>query len=458
MTRVKRGARGRFLLAALVAAACALTGVAAATDSSNAAHAQNYTVSTVLLGQQQIIGGLYQPITPNKHTSTGLFLTHENSDFIGSVPCVQLAQRGFTVLCAKSEYAEQAVAHWDNLAHDVGAGVGYLRGLDSVHKVVLVGWSGGGAIMSYYQNVADHGVSVCQDPARLDPCGDELAGLPPADGVVLLDSIPGIAFSDLTAWDASVTSEKNLRVRNKSLDMYSAANGYAGRASSDYSAAFVQRYLKGQAAREARLVAQAQKMTAQIANGNGQYTDDAPMPVGRDAARIWQADSSLISHTVGKYPLISPQHPTGGAPQVVSSLRVPSASADDNASWAGSGNDFTASSFESIAAIRAPKLAITDDSITGVDWASTNTATVNNVRGITSPLLVMSMTGHYWLVPSEMYYDAATSAKSRTLVFVKGATHGFTPCTACATTLNEFGDTVKETFDYVTNWIVGHQL
>jgi pimeloyl-ACP methyl ester carboxylesterase len=412
-----------------------------------------YTTTTVLLGDQQIIGALYQPTKKTANQATGLFLTHENSDFIGSVPCVQLAQRGFTVLCAKSQYDEQAVANWDALALDVSAGVSYLRGLSTVHKVVLVGWSGGGAIMSYYQNVATNGLGACQDPQRLDPCGDDLAGMPAADGVVLLDAIPGIAFSDLTAWDASVTNESNLNTRNEALDMYSPANGYNATGSSNYSQAFINRYLNGQSAREDRIVSQAQKLQKKVTNGTAGYTDDAPMPIGRDAARIWQADSALISHTQGEYPLLSPQHPAGGAPQVVNSVRVPSARSSDNSSWSGGGNDFTADSYMSIAAVKTTKLRITDDSISGIDWASTNTATVDNVAGITTPLLIMSMTGHYWLVPSEMYYNNATRTSNKQLVFVEGATHGFTPCTACATTPGEFGDTVGETFNYVANWL-----
>jgi hypothetical protein len=151
--------------------------------------------------------------------------------------------------------------------------------------------------------------------------------------------------------------------------------------------------------------------------------------------------------------VLSPQHPDGGAPQVVHSVRVPSASPSGNAAWSSDKGGFTVDSFLSVGAINAPNLRITDDSITGIDWASTNTATVNNVSGITTPLLIMSMTGHYWLVPSEMYYRNATHTTNKTLVFVEGATHGFTPCTACATTPGEFGDTVGETFDYVSNWL-----
>jgi hypothetical protein len=177
------------------------------------------------------------------------------------------------------------------------------------------------------------------------------------------------------------------------------------------------------------------------------------MPVGRDSARIWEADTALISHTQGAYPLLSPQHPNGSAPQVVNSVRVPSADPADNNVWDRSKGDFSANSFMSVAAVRAPALKVTADSISGIDWASTNTATVNNVRGIHSPLLIMSMTGHYWLVPSEMYYRNAVNTSNKQLAFVEGASHGFTPCAACATTPGEFGDTVGETFNYLSTWL-----
>ena len=52
-----------------------------------------------------------------------------------------------------------------------------------------------------------------------------------------------------------------------------------------------------------------------------------------------------------------------------------------------------------------------------------------------------------------MYYDSATHTSNKTLEFVEGASHGFTPCTACATTPGEFGDTVAETFNAVSGWL-----
>jgi hypothetical protein len=444
------------IVAAVIAVVLVAVFVGSSDQRAHSAPSSAYTVSTVLVGSGGAIGGLYQPTSPSPNQATGFVLTHEDSNFIGGIPCVQLAQRGFTVLCVKSEFSQQAAVSWDSLALDVSSSVAYLRGLGTVKKVLLVGYSGGGAIMSYYQNVAQNGLAACQAAERVDPCDDDLANLPPADGVVLLDSIPGIAFSDLTALDGSVVDEKNLRVRDESRDMFAAQNGYNPDGTSDYSAAFIDRYTKAQGAREGRLIAQAQSARKQIDRGAGQFSNDAPMPVGRDDARIWEADLNLMSHTKGRYPLISPEHPDGSAPQVIRSVRVSSADPSDNAEWDSRKGGFSVDSFLSVGAIKAPALRITDDSITGIDWASSNTATVSNVGGIHSPMLIMSMTGHYWLVPSEMYYDAATHASSKTLVYVEGASHGLTPCSACATTPGEFGDTVTEIFDYLTTWTHQH--
>ncbi len=448
--------RTKILGVIAVACAAAVAGIVPASARPASAGTDAYTVGAVLIGSNGAIGALYRPTAHTSQESTAFVLTHEDSNFIGTIPCVQLAQRGYTVLCVKSEFDDQALANWDDLALDVGSSVSYLRGLAAVKHVVLVGYSGGGAIMSYYQNVAQNGLAACQAAARLDPCGNDLASLPPADGVVLLDAIPGIAFADLGQLDPSVVNEGNLRDVNGALNMFSPGNGYSATGSSNYPASFVGQYTAAQGAREARLVTEAEHLQDQVSSGTGQYSNDAPMSVGRDEAAIWYADLNLLSHTKGKFPLISPQHPDGSSPQVIHSVRVTSASQATNDEWSSRLGGFTASSFMSVAAIKAPDLRITADSISGVDWASTNTATVSNVSGIRSPLLIMSMTGHYWIVPAEMYYNAAAHAPSKTLAYVEGATHGFTACTACATTPGEFGDTVAETFNYLSSWATQH--
>lgn len=429
----------------------------------SSAEAAKPTAEVVLLGpKHQVIAGLYKGSGSN--ASTAIFVMHETDNFIGSAPCVELTQRGFTALCAKSQFDDQGRVNWDQLALDVGYGVSYLRSLPGVKHVVLVGWSGGGAIMAYYQNVAENGLAACQAAARLDPCGNSLAKLPRADGVVLLDGIPGIAFVDMSALDPSVAKADGLtRKRDESLYLFNPANGYNSNQleSSKYSPQFIDRYTAAQAEREAKLVASAQRLRRQIADGKADFTNDMPFPVGYDGARIWQPDPSLLAHTKGKYPLITPTSPSGTV-QTVYSVRNPAAGGKHastpktNDPWGGKGN-FTAKSFLSVAAIRAPAYRLTADSIEGVDWASSNTATVSNVAGIGAPMLIMSMTGHYWIVPAEMYYLAATKSTSKTLAYVYGALHGFTPCTVCtAKPLGPYGDTQAETFNYVAQWLEKH--
>ncbi len=52
-------------------------------------------------------------------------------------------------------------------------------------------------------------------------------------------------------------------------------------------------------------------------------------------------------------------------------------------------------------------------------------------------------------MPSD--YLAAHKSKHERLACVEGATHVFTPCTACQSSPNEFGDTEHELFNYVAN-------
>ena len=47
--------------------------------------------------------------------------------------------------------------------------------------------------MSFYQAVAEKGVAFCQNRAKLVKCSNDLAGLPSADGIVLMDAHPGNA-------------------------------------------------------------------------------------------------------------------------------------------------------------------------------------------------------------------------------------------------------------------------
>ena len=335
---------------------------------------------------------------------------------------------------------------------DVALGVKYLRGLPDIRAVVLMGHSAGGPMMSFYQNVASKGPSVCQGPEKLYTCPDSLAGLPPADGLILLDSHGGYGFTTLTYVDPAVSEEQNPSARNRDLDMYDPANGFdPGPSGASYSTPFRQRFLAAQADRNSKLIARAQDRLAKIQAGQGVLPDDEPFTVFGVRARIWQPDLHLQSRTHDPHPLL---HPDGSVTnEIVHSVRVPSGSASAAKGFDGSLTSVSVKQFLSSNALRTTSdYDITEDQLVGIDWASSSSSAPWNVEHITTPLLIMSMTGHYFMVTDETIYNHAAS-RDKEIAFVEGAVHGFTPCRACERSPGEFGDTVKTLFDNVDGWL-----
>jgi hypothetical protein len=164
-------------------------------------------------------------------------------------------------------------------------------------------------------------------------------------------------------------------------------------------------------------------------------------------ARLYQPDPSFAAHTKKPHTLLKAD---GTQPEViVSSVRPPTGQQSANAinSLNVMSQNTTVRSFLAHSAIRTSgDYAITADDILGVNWRSAFTATPGNAEGITVPALVQANTCHYLVVPDEIIYDHLAS-KDKTLAFVEGAVHGFTPCKP------EYGDTVKRAFDNVDKWL-----
>jgi hypothetical protein len=326
---------------------------------------------------------------------------------------------------------------------------------------VLVGHSGGGQLMPFYQNVAENGVAACRGSGRFVDCPDELADLPPADAVVLLDAHHGYSANTLTSMDPAVRDEATPNVVDPSLDVFNPQNGYDP-AGGRYADEFRRRYFRAQAERMLRLTDRALARRTLIGQGQGIFPDDEPFLLARGQARLWQLDTSLISHTRGAYPILKPDGST--VIDVARSVRVagvtpgsagePGLTGRTNASFAEGAVNYTVMSWLSNNALRVDpeRYTVTEDSIEGIDWSSSNTSTPANVGGVHVPLLIMSMTGHYWMVPSEIFYQRAAS-QDKQLVFVEGASHNITPCRACEQFPGQYGDTVKTTFDYVAGWL-----
>jgi hypothetical protein len=413
--------------------------------------------------RRQTFGVLYSPTRSVPRTSVGLVVMHPNSNYLDHLAGAQMAQRGFRVLCVNGQYfnTRREYLLWEKVPLDVKPAVDYMRQLPALEHVVLVGHSGGGQLMPFYQNVAENGLEACRGDDRFVDCPDELAGLPAADALVLLDAHHGYAANTLTALDPAVLDEDKPNVVEPSLDAFNPANGYSP-GGSTYSAEFRARYFQAQAERMARLTERALDRRRAIAEGRGLFPDDEPFLLARGQARIWQLDRSLVSHTRGAYPILRPDG--SKVVDVARSVRVagvtPGGSGSAgltpavNASYAEGAVTYTVQSWLSGNALRVSpeRYMVTDDAIEGIDWRSSNTSTPANLEGVRAPVLIVAMTGHYWMVSAELFFER-TASQDKELVFVEGAAHNITPCRACETTPGEYGDTVKTTFDYVAAWL-----
>ncbi len=302
--------RSRALKALAVAGALALAGTltvaAQATPSARQAATSSPPAPTyVPFSPSATKGALYYPdpaIYPTPHV--GVIAMHRDSNYLSHISTKELPKRGFVVLGMnpRCDNNEAACAPWENNALDVKQGVNYLRSLPGITKVVLLGHSGGGPTMTFYEAVAEQGVGFCQQPNKLVKCSDALAGLPPVDGVMLMDAHPGNGVNAVRSISADVTNDKAVLNRgqepqtNWRLDPFNPRNGYRPDGKTHYSKAFKRRYFRAQSTRMNYLIDQAQKRLAE-AEANGQ--DDAPfvVPMG-DNARLSQIDLGIDRGTL----------------------------------------------------------------------------------------------------------------------------------------------------------------
>ncbi len=135
--------------------------------------------------------------------------------------------------------------------------------------MILIGFSGGGPSTTFYQATAEKGPSYCQGPSKLTQCSNALADLPPADGLLLLDAHPGNTVNTMRSLNPAVLDENDPSKLDASLDPFDPRNGFNPNGQSVYSAEFMDRYFKAQAARMNRLIDKALAMRETIKQGTG---------------------------------------------------------------------------------------------------------------------------------------------------------------------------------------------
>jgi len=406
----------------------------------------------------RVKGALYKPDAgPAPHV--GVVVTHRTGNYLNHPACTELSKRGFMVLCMNSRFDNNEIqVRWEQIALDVQQAVTYLKKQPGITKVVLLAHSGGGPTFSFYQAVAEKGVSFCQDPKKLTQCGDDLAGLPPADGIVFIDAHPGLPTIILKGLNPSVTSEQNplpASAIDPSLDPFNPANGYNPNGPSKYSEEFQKRYYAAQSRRMNALIDHALAIQKQIKEGRYGYSDndimlipraggqgggfggeanlalldpDNPMNKTKRPERVLKNDGSIVKEMASS---VLP-----GDPKI----------AETNTSFEQGTKIFDLKSFLSANAIRST------NSLDGADYCSSNNSTMCALRIISVPEVFVSAGASPLVSDVELEYDTSKSA-DKDYVVVEGATHGFTPCTACEKTKGQYSNVVKNTYDYIAAWI-----
>src|SRR4051812_10671567 len=138
----------------------ATAGLVAAMALCAQAHAAAPAPTFIQFSPSATKGALYLP-DPAKFPAphVAVIAMHRNSNYLSHISTKELPARGFVVLGInpRCDNNEAACAPWENNALDVKSGVNYLRTkVPGITKVILLGHSGGGPTMAFYEAVAEN--------------------------------------------------------------------------------------------------------------------------------------------------------------------------------------------------------------------------------------------------------------------------------------------------------------
>lgn len=175
-----------------------------------------------------------------------------------------LAAEGMHVLCAQNRYFKNDSALiFEKALLDLGAIVRHAKETLGYKKVVLVGWSGGGPLITFYQSQAEN-PTITHTPAG-DPVNIKGADLIPADGVIFQAASVSRAQILAEYIDPSVVDELNPDKRDATLDLYDPENPNK----SPFSAEYVARYREAQLSRMRRITSWVQEEISELKRRGG---------------------------------------------------------------------------------------------------------------------------------------------------------------------------------------------
>ncbi|MCD8053256.1 MAG: alpha/beta hydrolase [Lachnospiraceae bacterium] len=392
----------------------------------------------------------YMPINPTETSQIAVVIMHCDQNYMGIKMGPALAARGYHVLACESFEGGEI----DRKLEMLDGSIRYLRQNEDIEKIVLMGHSGGATLMTAYQSIAENGPEIYQGDEMIYKC--TLKKKPePADGLMLIDANYGNGVMSLLSMDPAVVEEGNGMKLDSAYDIFRPENGYDP-SGAHYSEAFKKKYHAAQAARNEKLIRLALERLEKIRKGEGNYVDDEPFFITaadqpKPNNRMLPEDTGLLSHTKGEYDLV---HGDGTVThEQIRCVRTPECDRSFSGTYGMGVNKNTVKGFLSSQALHTNgEFAVLEDEIVGVDWKSGYASPIGNIDGISVPTLIMGMTGGYEYLASEMIYQRA-AMKDKTIAFVQGASHVFTPNREAEKFPGEFGDTERALYDFMAGWM-----
>ena len=213
----------------------------------------------------RIYGAYAEPAgSPSKRVAA--IVMHPTSNFMGHYLIAPLAARGICCMGLNSRYmGNDAVLLMERAIQDLGAGVRFLREQGYRH-VILIGNSGGAALVSFYQAQAER--LTVETMVDGDPAGLHADDLPPVDGITLCAAHLGRSRLLLDWIDPSVTDEHDPLSVDPALDLYDPRHAVP------YSREFLATFADAQRARRDRIEQWALARLAQLRSTPGAARDE----------------------------------------------------------------------------------------------------------------------------------------------------------------------------------------
>ena len=401
--------------------------------------------------KDQTQGALYMPdpaVFPNP--TIAMIAVHRvnnrmHDDGISPLIDREMPKRGVIVLGLNTHSVNnEAAVDWEGqMPKDLKVAVEYLKKEVGAKTVVLLGGSGGGPNVAFYQALAEKGLSVCKGPNKIVECADDpgLIG-PAADAIVFRDTHPGNPMNRLRSANPAVLNEDDAGTLDDSLNPFLEKNGYNPKGCSTYSAEFQKLYFEGQSARMNKLVDKALKMKADTKAGKSFPVDDAPFVAHRNGARLTVLDRTVDGKTDKPRKLVKDDGSI--VTDIVTTVRPCSPKAKEEDATYAESISVTVKSFLGPGAIRS-KHAMTD-----IDHCSTNNSTFCMVQYITVPTLVLAAQGHYFIHDNEEIFERSAASKKDYAV-IAGATHGMGNCGRCEGA--PYKNARTNFYDYIAKWL-----